>query len=165
MSEDKRLPGLRAQVARHGYTIMSIAAREDEEGPDWCYTIGLEQTYAHPELVVVGLSRENATYFLTQACALIKGGQAFSPADRATGIMTDGYVCGFRAVPPEVHPVCLGIGANYYGGSRKFRSLQLFVSDRNNRLPWDPGVDPACARGQVDLATVAAAATRGWAKS
>lgn len=46
-------------VQGHGWHVIGVEA--DNEGPAFAYSIGLYQTFGHPEVVVFGLSISSCT--------------------------------------------------------------------------------------------------------
>lgn len=47
---------LLADIEEFGWHVLKIM--EDEQGPAFCYSVGLYETFNHPEIVIVGLKLE-----------------------------------------------------------------------------------------------------------
>jgi hypothetical protein len=52
-----------ANIAEFGWHAMNII--EDDGHPPWTFTIGLYETWKHPELIIIGRSRSTAHEMLT----------------------------------------------------------------------------------------------------
>lgn len=59
-------------VQQFGWHCLGIAA--DEEGPSFSYTIGLQATFRHPEIIIVGLAPQIAYTVLQTAVGVISVG-------------------------------------------------------------------------------------------
>jgi hypothetical protein len=53
MGSFKVLEAFRRDIDRSGYTVAAITG--DMTGCDWAYSVGLDHSFDHPELIVVGL--------------------------------------------------------------------------------------------------------------
>ena len=125
---------IQATIATYGWMVMRINA--DARGPGFAYTIGLEQTLSHPEIIVVGLSMDIAHGVLNDAGADIRRGETFI-AGRTYSNVLDTYDVTFRVVPEYQFSAYLGHGCRFYE-DRPFRALQLIYPNRDGRWPWDP---------------------------
>ena len=82
-----------------------------EADPPWSYTIGLLQTWHHPELVVTDMDHQPAAALLRWAVALIEQFGRLEPAELAShGIEV------VEVVPEHLESDLFGGWANFYGG-------------------------------------------------
>ncbi len=139
---------IRATIAAHGWIVMRIDA--DDQGPGFAYTIGLEDSFAHPEVILVGLRMETAQVVLNNVVANIRGGATYGAAEAYSEILK-GYSVTFRSVPEYQHAAYLGTALRYYG-ERAFRALQLIYPNRDGLWPWDTEVSNAFRELQPVLA-------------
>ncbi len=139
---------IRATIATYGWMVMRID--EDDQGPGFAYTIGLEQSFAHPEVIVVGLRMDTAQTVLNNVGADIRGGAAYAAGLIYTDIL-DAYSVTFRRVPEYQYAAYLGAARRYYA-ERAFRALQLIYPSRDGRWPWDTEAAEAFREAQPVLA-------------
>lgn len=129
---------VRSDIARYGWHVALVSA--DEATPDgvgWAFTIGLEETLRHPELVVFGLEPGLAHGLLNRAADAVRRGWRFEPGQRYDGLL-EGYACAAREIDRRWHSVFLGNAQWHYQGD-DFRALQLFWPDPAKRYPWEEG--------------------------
>lgn len=148
---------IKRKIDKHGWTLLVVSG---QPGPNWVYTIGLVESFKHPEIVIVGLGEEPASILLNVVAEQVRDGRRFSPDARTDGVCEAPFVCGFKEVPSAAFPVFLGSACRYYRDPGRLTCLQMFVADRNNRLPWEAGADPESKRWQVDISIVADLANR-----
>jgi hypothetical protein len=142
--------GILENVRDHGWSVVLIP--EDQEGPGFAFTVGLEHSFDHPELVMIGQKLENMHGIINAAGERIRGGDIVQ-----TGVPTDNVLEGYDAVFLEIDqthfPEWLGTARWFYGGDN-FRALQLVYPDRLSRFPWDAGVHPDFVAAQPILGTI-----------
>lgn len=126
---------LLANVRDDGWHIVMIP--EDAETPGWCFTVGLEHTFGHPELVVFGLPLNTAHALLTIGCTAIRNGERFEPDVACPQFLAE-FACVFRSVRRQWHGAFLGYAA-WFNGVSAWTALQLFWPDRSGKLPWQDG--------------------------
>jgi hypothetical protein len=137
-------------VRQKGYSI--VYAFEDV--PSYAYTVGLEKTSNHPELVVFGLNQEDSHTVLTEAAALVKDGASLGSVEnmlRKTGNLT----ITFAEVPQHIAARYLCRAETFYKGGG-FRGLQILWADEKGRFPMDGD----CSEGVRNLQPVLAEIVR-----
>jgi hypothetical protein len=135
---------LRYQIARQGYGI-SFAF---DDSPSFAYTVGLEETFRHPELVVSGLDYEMSQRVLKDLIDLIRSGAGLTGEDclQSAGSFTVLPV----AVPQPVAGSYLKEAAEYYGDC-PFRALQVLWPDEEGRFPTEESCSEQFRLRQVVL--------------
>jgi uncharacterized protein DUF4262 len=138
-----------ADIDEHGWHVMLVrGAVNDDEGP-WSphppaqaayealfsYTIGLRQTFAHPELILVG-EWSSAHPILNGVGELVREGARFAPGDTSDDVL-EGYPARFGAVCEQCREECL-TWASWAAGGEAFEALQLILPDAEGRWPDDP---------------------------
>src|SRR5947209_6271559 len=63
------------RIAMYGFTMIAVGG-----SPTWTYTIGLLQSFGHPELVMTGLSPGDSADLITAVVELIREGAVFDAA-------------------------------------------------------------------------------------
>ena len=121
----------RRKVAEHGWMAMGIFG-----SAPYSYTVGMWQTWAHPELVIAGIDPAIAKGLLDNAVTLVEQGQ-----DLTDGIdrdeIAEGFAARFRLVTRTV--ASFAVSDRFYGGMSAPR-LQLIWPDPSGRWPGEAGV-------------------------
>ncbi|MDQ6803609.1 MAG: DUF4262 domain-containing protein [Actinomycetota bacterium] len=139
-------------VRRYGWHCVLVADEHHPEhaaqnaalGPHpiydaaFAYTVGVEVSFAHPELILVG-RWQHAHPFLAQAVSLVKEGHRFAPGDSSTDVL-DGYPVRFGVVS-DFRRIELLTCVDWLNRGRAFSALQLILPDRAGRWPDDPAYD------------------------
>lgn len=61
---------LLSDIHEFGWHVVNVPG--DERAPAWCFTVGLQHSYGHPELVIVGLPLDTGHAVLNIAGETIK---------------------------------------------------------------------------------------------
>lgn len=136
--EDASERKLISDVKKFGWSCIGIAP-EGNTGP-FAFTVGLEQTYGHPELAIFGLSREVAHHIFANAVHLIKKGRKFV-AGTTTGDLLERFDCEMVEVPKAAYREYFGFANWFYEGDG-YRMTQIAWPDKSGLFPWQPGVHP-----------------------
>jgi hypothetical protein len=126
-----------ADVQTHGWHVVKVMG--DSEGPAFAYTVGLQHSFHHPELIVVGLPLDVGHAILNTAGESVRRGTRHAAGQQADGIL-EGRACTFREMPESQFENYLGWALWFYDGPI-FSALQLIWPDGDHRWPWDPSVD------------------------
>lgn len=127
-----------SNVRQYGFHITLIA--ENSYLPGFAYTIGLYQTYGHPEIICFGLKPDLLGVVLSHAGDLIKGGQPMQTGRLYEGFL-EGYQVQFLPVREEHYRDYLGY-AGWFNQGWQFPVLQLLWPDKAQLFPWEPGFNP-----------------------
>ena len=129
-SEQKLLDDVRA----FGWHCMSVLGNETRE--PFSYTIGLFQTFGHPELLIYGLPRDIAHSVLGIAAAAAARGQAID-LSRPTQELIEGCLCSFVPVPLAAYAAHLAAARWYHEGDA-FPVQQVVWPSNTGQFPWHP---------------------------
>lgn len=138
---------LLADVKGHGWHVIGVA--EDEEGPAFAYSIGLQHTFGHPEVIVFGLDVRLMHQMLNGIGEQIRSGQRFEHLDEASDVL-DGFNVAFRSVDEKHFQEYLGYARWFYQGD-DFPVLQCIWPDGQGRFPWHPEFPKALTTRQPVL--------------
>jgi hypothetical protein len=122
----------------------------DPPFPGYAYTIGFEQTFGFPEVVIVGLKPVAAKGLAGLVADLLAAGTQIPVGELFRGL----YDGDLRAALLPVDLAETGSmfeGAAAWYGESPFRMVQLAWPDRSGWLPWESGVDPQTAAVQLLL--------------
>src|ERR1035437_8186372 len=81
------LHGCKEAIAKYGHYCVGVGADEDEDSPTFTYTLGLIETYTHPELVIVGLPPTLAHQIIADVVVLIKQGRSIGDGDHPAEVI------------------------------------------------------------------------------
>ena len=126
-------------VQVHGWYAASVS----DHDPPFLYTIGLMQTFNHPEFIVFGLDPANAHVLFSQLVQDIRAGRSYGePNVYQVNIGGENHRIGVRPVHVTQHPLYLGFAMGYcrhIGRWGELEAMQVFWPDSSGRFPFDAG--------------------------
>ena len=125
-------------IQRVGWHVTGVFASKGEQGPEWAFSIGLFQSFGHPEVIVFGLPFKRWMDVVTVIGQQVQDGSRYDLERLYTDILNDPYKCAFREVDPRHYGEYVGSALWFYEDD-PFPLLQCFWPDKENRLPWDSG--------------------------
>lgn len=138
-------------INREGW--YGIAAEECEYGPAYEYTVGLQATVDHPEVIIFGLPFETMHNLLWAVHQSIHEGRSFRE-EGEYGDLLEGHDCAFRRVHPGWHEYLFETAAwhrAHVGKPGTLEVMQLLWPDQEGRWPWDPQCDEVVGYNQLEL--------------
>lgn len=136
---DRHDEKLLSDVRTFGWHVLRIF--EDEDGPGFCFSVGLYYTFRHPEILVMGLPPDVGHELINLAGDYIAKGRVFQSRER-TADLAQGFSCSFVPIAIEHYEQYLGYAIWFYRNLKApFPALQLVWPDKGGRLPWDPDYD------------------------
>jgi hypothetical protein len=136
-------------VKRYGWHVVGV--EDDDEGPGFAYSIGIQQTLDHPEIIVFGL--KNAKTMMQVINVIgdeVRKGERFEDWHESDEVL-DGYSCMFRTVPKDAYREYLGYAMWFYR-PKTFDVLQCIWPDKQHRYPWHPDCPQEIRQRQPILA-------------
>jgi hypothetical protein len=132
VGEDKSEQKVIDDIAQYGWHCVNIMA--EGENVEYSFTIGLFQSYGHPELIIFGLPSSVSHQVLAIAADAAKAG---SPLDltRPTDALLNNYSCCFVEVPFSEYRDHVGYARWYYQGNN-FPLYQIVWPSRSGLFPW-----------------------------
>ena len=132
-------------IDEHGWAVQGLLGDYPA-----AYTVGLDSTYEHSEMVIVGLPVQQAHGLLEDLVNRIKNGERFYDKQIITDLLTGNMRALLREVPAAVAQDQFNMAAWYYG---QFSEpvptyLQIMWPDQAGTLPGEPGCDPRYEDGQ-----------------
>ena len=125
-------------ISRYGWHVVKVF--EDDAGPGFAFTIGLFESYGHPEVIAFGLPLDRLHAILNLVGVDAKAGLRRNAGDVSADFLA-GYSCTFIEFPASAFAQYLGYALWFYSG-RSFPVLQLVWPDKAGCFPWDPHVVP-----------------------
>jgi hypothetical protein len=128
-------------VRKYGW----YAANVNDADPPFLYSIGLMQTYQHPEFIIFGLDAENAYALFAGLIEEIRKGNHYASADvHPINLGGNEHRVGFRPVHPTQHPLYFGFAMGFMrhiGRIGELQAMQVFWPDAQGKFPFDVGCD------------------------
>jgi hypothetical protein len=136
-----------ADVKKYGWHIVGVEG--DEDGPSFSYSVGLQYTFQHPELFVMGLPHNVAGAFINDIGKRIREGRSFTAKSSVDGV-AEGLTLRFARFGKRYYKEYLGC-ANWFYKSMDYPVLQLVWPDPSGNFPWDAKFDGALFQHQLLL--------------
>jgi len=134
---DELLEKTKHNIEKYGLQVISI--RASEYLPSFSYSIGLLESYQHPELICFGLSTDLMHTLINDVAALIKQGEKAESGRNYDNIFANSDA-QFVQVDARNVPDYFTLALKYYQLDQ-IPAMQLVWTDRKNRFPWDMGFE------------------------
>jgi hypothetical protein len=131
--EDRGERKVIADIAKFGWHCVHIHG--EGELVEYTFTVGLFQTYKHPELMIFGIPSKVSHQILTIAADAAKSGEPLE-LTQPTKALLEGYPCCFAEVPKTEYREYVGFAGWYYEGDG-FPLYQIVWPARSGQFPWD----------------------------
>ena len=118
-------------IREFGWHVIKVFSRTG--GPDFAYSIGLFETFGHPEILIVGLALDTMHLLINNIAMDVKSGKTFENLRDYDDIL-DGYICTFRVVRTEHYKDLFGWAISHYQGA-DIPGMQCVWPDRKNNFP------------------------------
>jgi hypothetical protein len=142
-------------VREYGFHALGVIPDETthrlERPHGFLYTVGLEHSLGHPELIVMNVPPKLAHGLMWQCVNSIKAHGELLPGPRS-GILRNLDVW-FLNAGRAARRDRLTFASSYHGGTDRFRARQLVWPDKRGRFPWQRGYrshDPQILLGEPD---------------
>ncbi len=130
---DKNEQNALQDIEEYGCHILHIM--EEPDSPSITYSIGIDKTSNHPEVIIIGLQHEVAHVMIDDYNNRILAGEAFIP-NRFYSDFLEGFEVTFKEVEKKHYYKYLRLGRRLYQGN-DFKVLQLIYPSTSGQWPWD----------------------------
>lgn len=124
------------KIRDFGWIVVLVP--EDEEGPNFAFSVGLYHTFNHPELLITGQKIETMHGIINHVGEQIREGEVFLP-NRVYSELLEGYNTAVLTIEKTFFRDYLGAAMWFYE-RKEFPALQLVWPSRNQLFPWSEGV-------------------------
>ncbi len=124
-------------IREHGWHCTSVGSGDGH--PAFSYSIGLFQTYGHPEIVIFGLTSELANSVMWIVARAAERGAPLNLSKPCTGLLED-FSCHFVEVPKAAYENYVFSARWYYQGD-EFPLYQIVWPNLDGLFPWSSGAD------------------------
>ncbi len=137
-----------SNVKDFGFHIVWIKSNNTE--PDYCFTIGLEYSYKHPEIILIGLPISTTKSIINNLGSKIRTGQRFIDDHQCINISSQKLM--MKKMHPSHYRDYLGYFLWFYDSIKTPPDvMQLVWSDECGKFPWDEGCSNKCVKSQKIL--------------
>lgn len=136
-------------IEEHGWFVALVNDESNTPTTYFAYSIGIEKTQDHPELIMLGQSPDIMPQIINDVGTRIKRGELLRDGSKLPGLMP-GALCECKTMHSTWYRDYLGYGL-WYHGNENFEVIQVFWPDSKGLYPWDPDCDPDVIRAQPDL--------------
>ncbi len=133
---------LQSDVQTFGWQCLSVHPRLGEAGAHFTYSIGLEETFKHPEIMIFGLSNKVSHGVLSDCVQMIRSGFTFHTDVEYPDVIGSGYKIIFKVARFACLREYFGAAVRFYD-DKPFRALVLFWPDKNHMFPWQESTSTA----------------------
>lgn len=133
-----------AVISETGWWVQAVLPGPDN--PFFAYSIGMTESFGHPEFLMLGFSPELMHTLINGIGELVRQGARFGDRDTSDKVIR-GFPVVFRE-PEDSAAAEFALAAVSRYGQGRFRLLQCFLPDASGLFPWDEGCDPSYARHQ-----------------
>jgi hypothetical protein len=137
-------------IKEYGWQVTCVL-EELPDYPGFGYTVGLTETWNHPEVIVFDLLVDDANGVLNALARVVQGGTRLEAGMRIPDIL-EGVDVEIRAVLPRWRDEYL-LGACTRYGVENFDAVQCVWPDQEGRFPGEFGADAEFLRFQPILAS------------
>ncbi|CAG2082493.1 DUF4262 domain-containing protein [Xanthomonas euroxanthea] len=121
-------------VAEYGWHCIHIMEEGEQVG--YSFTVGLYQTFGHPELIIFGLSSRVSHQILSIVADAARAGTPLH-LSHPTDALINHYSCCFAEVPLSEYYEHVGFARWYYQGD-DFPLYQIVWPSKSGLFPWHP---------------------------
>ena len=136
-----------ADIETYGCHVIHVL--EDDDGPPFTYSVGVQESSDVPEVIVIGLKQPIAHFVVNEYNNRVRAGERF-----AAGARYDGFLAGFRVqfevVTPDHFDDYMGWARWFYGGNT-FEAFQIIYPTTDGIWPWEPGASESFKERQPIL--------------
>ncbi len=134
---DELLIQTRLNVDKYGLQVITVSSTPYL--PSFAYSVGLQETYNHPEIICFGFSNELGHVIINDVAALIKAGERIVANKIYDNVFENSRATFLNVDLLNINDY-FGVALGFYQG-KPFSALQLIWTDRNDRFPWEDGFE------------------------
>lgn len=138
LSPNKLLNKTKSNIEKYGLQVVGIEATSYL--PSFSYSVGLYESYQHPEIICFGLPMNLAHEIINDVADLIKNGQRIIPNQDYNDKIFKESRAQFLLLDIRNLKDYFYAAFNYYQ-HYNFSALQLVWTDRHDHFPWEEGFE------------------------
>lgn len=123
----------KAHIEKYGLSVVSVESTQYQ--PAFAYSVGLVETYNHPEVICFGLGQKILHEIINDVAEIIKKEGEVDPEREYENVFKNSRAKFLKIDQRNIQDY-FGLAIEY-SGSQKITALQLIWTDRNNKFPWE----------------------------
>lgn len=128
----------KAHICEYGYSVTKVFSTD--YNPSFAYSVGLHETYGHPEIICFGLKLDTLHTIINDVVQIIRDQGGIDSAKVYDDSLFQGSRSKFLEVNTDNVSDYFGAALEHYQHA-DFSCLQLIWTDRNNVFPWETGFE------------------------
>jgi len=136
MNFEKILEKAKSDMTEYGWSFMFVDADQVNAMESFSYTIGFEQAYSHPEIIIFGLPAEPGHRILSAIAAALKEGETMPLHAPVENIIGNDLMVVFKPLEHDLYPDYLSVAIEAYG-TKDFRTQIMLWPDKEGIYPFD----------------------------
>ena len=120
-------------IEKYGCHILHVM--EENDFPNFSYSIGIEGKIKNPDIIIVGLNKDISHWIINEYNNRLNKGETFEPKEYYDDFL-EGFKITFIDVNKKHYKEYFGWGSWYYKGD-SFKMVQLIYPTTSNIWPWD----------------------------
>ena len=133
IDKDDLLKDTKLNINKFGLQVIMVGSTS--YFPSFAYSIGLTETYNHPEIICFGLPNELGHAIINDIAEIIKKGETIEKGKIYTEIFKGSRATYLKVDKRNIDDY-FKAALNYYVG-KSFTALQVVWTDRNDKFPWE----------------------------
>ncbi|PRO71507.1 DUF4262 domain-containing protein [Alteromonas alba] len=129
---------IKKNIKEYGWHFLFVFDPNGEH-EDFSYSIGLEESFDHPEIVIFGLKKESAHAIISDIVEDIKSGIKMESDKKLGNVIGGNFEVIFKPIKIRAYKEYLGTAVDYY--DKPFRAQIMFWPDKSNILPTEDGCE------------------------
>ena len=123
-----------------GWSGIGVGA--SEHGPSFTYSIGLQEKFDHPEIIIFGLNPEICMQFITMIIDEIKNGEPYATRTKLYDIAGGSLPAVLVPCTTKAKELYTIQATRYYDETNQtYEVLQMVWSDTQGKMPWEKGFE------------------------
>lgn len=120
-------------IKKFGLQVIMVSATN--YSPSFAYSIGLWETYKHPEIICFGLPDKLGHEVINVVAEIIKQRGTINIGEYSTDIFKDSRAAFVKVDKRNIDDYFV-VALEHYG-NEQFEAIQLIWTDRNDKFPWE----------------------------
>ena len=127
---------IKKNIEQYGWHFIFVFD-PDGEKENFSYTVGFEETYKFPEIIIFGLNKDSAHGICTDIADDLAKGKTYPLNTKIADVIGGDYKVLFKEVLPEKFDGYLNGCLSYY--KKPFRACVMFWPDKDGMFPFEYG--------------------------
>jgi Domain of unknown function (DUF4262) len=133
ISKEDLLTETKLNIEKFGLQVICVLGTN--YSPSFGYSVGLWETYKHPEIICFGLPTKLTHEIINDVAEIIKNGETIQTNKTYYEIFKKSRAEFIKVADDNINDY-FNAAINYFGDNN-FPAIQLIWTDRNDKFPWE----------------------------